>query len=130
VAQLRARFDRPVIKSIAVAEEADFAALPAFEAVADMILFDAKAPGRSARAGGHGHAFDWQLLRGRTLKRPWFLAGGLDAENVRRAIRAAEAPGVDVSSGVETSPGLKDAERIRAFIAAARAAQFAETPPA
>ena len=96
-----------------------------YEQAADMLLFDAKAPGGADRPGGHGAAFDWRLLAGRRFTRPWLLAGGLDAENVARAIRTAEAPGVDVSSGVESAPGVKDAEKIRAFITAARSASYA-----
>jgi phosphoribosylanthranilate isomerase len=125
VAALRTHFGKPVIKAIAVADSSDLACVPAYENVADMLLFDAKAPASSTREGGHGAAFDWQLLRGRTFKRPWLLAGGLNAGNVARAIRSAEAPGVDVSSGVETAPGIKTAELIVEFVAEARSAQFA-----
>mgnify|MGYP001551913356 FL=1 len=124
VAGLRARFRVDVIKAISVAEAADLASVPAYEAVADMLLFDAKAPAAAARQGGHGAAFDWQILSGRNFVRPWLLAGGLHSENVSRAIRTSGAPGVDVSSGVESAPGVKSAEKIRAFVAAARAAQF------
>jgi len=124
VAAIKARFTIPVIKSIAVAEAADLACVPAYEKVADMLLFDAKAPMSAVRPGGHGAAFDWQLLRGRKVSLPWLLAGGLDAGNVARAIRAADAPGVDVSSGVETAPGVKAPQLIRDFIAAARQAEF------
>jgi phosphoribosylanthranilate isomerase len=124
-AEIRARFGRPVIKAIAIAEAADLAGVAAYEAVADMLLFDAKSPSDAVRPGGHGAAFDWQLLHGRSFSRPWLLAGGLDAGNVARAIASASAPGVDVSSGVETAPGVKSAEMIGAFVAAARAAQFA-----
>ncbi len=128
VAGLRARFRVDVIKAISVADASDLAGVAAYEAVADMLLFDAKAPANASRQGGHGTAFDWQLLRNRTFTRPWLLAGGLHAENVARAIRTSGAPGVDVSSGVETAPGVKSAEKIRAFIAAARAAHYeAET---
>lgn len=122
---VRARFGVAVIKAIAVAEDSDFAFMAAYEAAADMLLFDAKAPDAATRPGGHGAAFDWQLLRGRKFSRPWLLAGGLTTDNVARAIRATDAPGVDVSSGVETAPGVKSPDAIRAFIAAARAAQFA-----
>lgn len=125
VAGVRTRFGLPVIKAVAIADAQDFAAVSAYEDVADMLLFDAKSPTSATRPGGLGAAFDWQLLRGRTFARPWFLAGGLTTDNVARAIRATVAPGVDVSSGVETAPGVKDPEAIRAFIAAARAAQFA-----
>jgi phosphoribosylanthranilate isomerase len=124
VAAVSARFGKPVIKAIAIAEASDLACAPAYEAVADILLFDAKAPVSATREGGHGVAFDWQLLRGRTFKRPWLLAGGLNVDNVARAIRTAEAPGVDVSSGVESAPGVKSPEMIAAFVASARAAQF------
>lgn len=126
VAAIKARFGIAAIKSIAVADAADMACVPGYERVADMLLFDAKAPVTAARPGGHGAAFDWQLLRGRKFSRPWLLAGGLDAGNVARAIRSAEAPGVDVSSGVEIAPGVKDPQMIRDFIAAAREAEFAK----
>ncbi len=126
VAAIRGRFGCPVIKAMAVADAEDFASLAAYEAVADMLLFDAKPASTATREGGHGRAFDWQLLRGRSIKRPWLLAGGLTAENVARAIRAAEAPGVDVSSGVESAPGIKDAQAVLAFTAAARNAHYAE----
>jgi len=85
-----------------------------------MLLFDAKPPKGAARAGGHGAAFDWSLLKGRSFNRPWFLAGGLNPENVGRAIELSGAQMVDVSSGVESAPGIKDAERIAQFISATR----------
>ena len=128
VAAVRLRFGLPVIKAIAVADADDLAEVSAFEKVADMLLFDAKAPASALRPGGHGAAFDWQLLRGRTFSRPWLLAGGLNSENVGRAIRAAEAPGVDVSSGVESAPGIKSAGMIGDFVAAVHAAEFAKEP--
>jgi phosphoribosylanthranilate isomerase len=128
VAAVKQRFGVSVIKAISVAEADDLAGVSAFENVADMLLFDAKAPANASRPGGHGAAFDWQLLRGRTFVRPWLLAGGLNAENVSRAIRAAAAPGVDVSSGVETAPGIKSANMIREFVAAVRATEFVKEP--
>ncbi len=130
VAAVRLRFGIPVIKAIAVADAADLGLVPAFEKVADMLLFDAKAPADSLRPGGHGAAFDWQLLRGRTFARPWLLAGGITAENVGRAIRAADAPGVDVSTGVESAPGGKSPDMIREFVAAVRATEFSREPQA
>jgi phosphoribosylanthranilate isomerase len=126
VADIRARFGRPVIKAIAIAEASDFQRVARYEPVADMLLFDAKPPTAAGREGGHGAPFDWQLLRGRNFKRPWLLAGGLTPGNVARAIRVAGATGVDVSSGVETSPGVKSAELIAAFVAAARSAEIVE----
>ena len=125
VSEIREKFGIPVIKVLPVAEASDFAALPAYEEAADMLMFDAKPPANADRTGGHGVAFDWQLLRSRTISRPWLLAGGLTSENVARAIAASNAPGVDVSSGVETSPGVKSPEMIQSFIASARTAHFA-----
>ncbi len=124
--QVRTRFDIPVIKAVAIAEAGHFANVANFEAVADMLLFDAKPPASATRPGGHGAAFDWQLLRGRKFARPWLLAGGLAPDNVARAIESSSAPGVDVSSGVETQPGVKNAEMIAVFVAAARSAQFSQ----
>jgi phosphoribosylanthranilate isomerase len=121
---IRAQFELPVMKVLPIAEAADFASVPEYEKAADMLLFDAKPPSSAARNGGHGVAFDWQLLRGRKFSKPWMLAGGLNAENVGRAIRISEAPGVDASSGVETAPGLKSSDLIRAFVAAAHNAHL------
>jgi phosphoribosylanthranilate isomerase len=125
VANIRSRYGVEIIKALAVADPSDFLQVRAYEAVADGLLFDAKAPKGAARSGGHGSAFDWQLLHGRTFTRPWFLAGGLTPANVARAIATSGAPGVDVSSGVETSPGVKSAALIAEFISSAKAAQYA-----
>lgn len=124
VAAIRHHFGIPIMKAIGVADAADLAAVAGFEQVADRLLFDAKASRAAGRPGGHGAAFDWQLLRGRRFSQPWLLSGGLNAENVARAIRACAAPGVDCSSGVETTPGVKSPHLIREFVAAARATQF------
>jgi phosphoribosylanthranilate isomerase len=129
VAEIRQRCGKPVIKAIGVADETDFAPLAGYEAAADLLLFDAK-PVSNAVPGGSGSAFDWQLLRTRIIRKPWLLAGGLTVDNVARAIGTAGARGVDVSSGVETSPGVKDPDAIRAFIATARAAAFTTEPAA
>jgi phosphoribosylanthranilate isomerase len=126
IAGLRGRFGVGIIKAIPVADASDLVDVAQYDSAADMLLFDAKAPKGAARPGGHGAAFDWQLLRGRKFTKPWLLAGGLNADNVARAIRACDAPGVDTSSGVETAPGVKSAQMIADFVAAARAAQFAE----
>jgi phosphoribosylanthranilate isomerase len=120
-AEIRARFERPVIKALAVADAGDLKAAAAFETAADMLLFDAKAPKGAARMGGHGAEFDWTLLRARSFTRPWFLAGGLTPQNIARALEASGAAMVDVSSGVESAPGVKSAERIAAFVAATKA---------
>ena len=122
VGAIRARFGLPVIKAVAVAEASDLAAAARYDV--DMFLFDAKAPQDAMTPGGLGAAFDWQLLRGRSFSRPWLLAGGLNAGNVARAIRASGAQGVDVSSGVESAPGVKDAGLIADFVTAARDAAF------
>ncbi len=126
VAAIRDRFRTGIIKAIAVADASDLDAAPKYEECADMFLFDAKSPAGAGREGGHGAVFDWKILRGRKFARPWLLAGGLNPENVVRAIHISAAPGVDVSSGVETAPGHKSAELIAKFVAAARSAQFAK----
>ncbi len=124
VAAVRARFGVPVIKALAVAEPADLASVAAYEDAADMLMFDARPPSGAAREGGHGAAFDWQILRGRKFSKPWLLAGGLNPDNVARALGVSAAPGVDVSSGVETAPGVKSPEKIAAFVSAARNAHI------
>ncbi len=115
----------PIIKAIKVAQPADVESARAYRDVAEMILFDAKAPEtlEGALPGGNGIAFDWSLLSSDARKRRFMLSGGLDAENVAHAIFVTGAPIVDVSSGVEERPGRKNAERIRAFIAAAKSAR-------
>jgi len=121
VADIRARYGLPVMKAVGVAEAADLPGIAAYEAVADQILLDAKAPKGAALPGGNGLAFDWQLIAGRKSAKPWMLAGGLTPENVAQAIKLTGARQVDVSSGVESAPGIKDADLIRAFLDAARA---------
>lgn len=120
VAEVKARFGLPVMKAVGVAEVDDLPALDRFAAVADMILVDAKAPPGAALPGGNGLVFDWRLVAGRRWPVPWMLAGGLTAENVANAVRLTGARQVDVSSGVEAAPGVKDAARMAAFTAAAR----------
>lgn len=120
VAEVRARFGLPVMKAVGVAEAADLARITEYEAVADQILIDAKPPKGAALPGGNGIPFDWRLIAGRRWDKPWMLAGGLDAANVAEAIRLTGATQVDVSSAVESAPGVKDEGLIRAFIAAAR----------
>jgi len=122
VAEIRARFGLPVMKAVGVAGPEDLALLARHEAVADRVLVDAKAPAGAALPGGNGLSFDWRLVAGRAWPRPWMLAGGLSPENVAEAVRRTGAPAVDVSSGVERAPGIKDATRVRAFVAAAKAA--------
>jgi phosphoribosylanthranilate isomerase len=122
VAALKKRFGLPVMKAIAVAAKADLAAVSAYAAVADRLLFDARAPRAATRPGGLGKPFDWTLLENLDRGVPFLLSGGLDAGNVGEALRITRAPGVDVSSGVESAPGQKDPDKIRAFVRAARAA--------
>ena len=119
VAEIRARFGLPVMKAIGVAEAADLAQIPGYEAVADQILLDAKAPKGAVLPGGNGLAFDWRLVKGHKFTKPWMLAGGLTPDNVAEAVRLTGALQVDVSSGVESSAGVKDAALIRAFLRAA-----------
>lgn len=109
-----------VIKAIGVARREDLSAAAKFEPVAEMLMFDAKPP-PGGLPGGNAAAFDWGILSGRSFRRPWFLSGGLTSENVREAISSSGAAFVDVSSGVESAPGLKDPSTITRFLAAARA---------
>ena len=118
-ADIRSRFGLPVIKALPVAEASDFDAVADYEKFADMLMFDARPPKGADRAGGHGAAFDWQILAGRSFSKPWFLAGGLNPDNVARAVELSGATQVDVSSGVESAPGVKDAVKINAFTTAA-----------
>jgi len=122
VAAIRSTFGLPVMKAIGIASSADFAQIPAYEAVADMLLLDAKAPKDALHPGGNGVPFDWNLLAGLDLAKPFMLSGGLNPENVGQALHLTRVPGVDVSSGVESAPGVKDPARIVAFIQAARIA--------
>ena len=120
VADVKARYGLPVMKVIGVATEADRALLQDYSLVSDQIRIDAKAPKDAVLPGGNGLAFDWKLLVGRKWLRPWMLAGGLTPENVADAIRLTGAQQVDVASGVENAPGVKDAARVAAFLKAAR----------
>ncbi|QDY68669.1 phosphoribosylanthranilate isomerase [Qingshengfaniella alkalisoli] len=120
VAEIRSRIGLPVMKVIGVASAEDLVPLSAYETVADQLLIDAKAPKNAELPGGNGVTFDWDLLAGRAWSRPWMLAGGLNSENVAEAIRRTGARQVDVSSGVENAPGVKDAALIKAFVAAAQ----------
>ncbi len=119
VAAVRARYGLPVMKAMGVADEGDLAALMEMSLAADQLLIDAKPPKGGDLPGGNGLAFDWRLLVGRNWLRPWMLAGGLTPANVAEAVRLTGARQVDVSSGVESAPGVKDARRIAAFVAAA-----------
>lgn len=120
--EVRSRYGLPVMKAVGVATAADLQALDRYAAVADQILVDAKPPKNAALPGGNGLAFDWSLIAGRRWPLPWMLAGGLTPDNVAEAIRLTGAQQVDVSSGVETAPGIKDAGLIADFCAAAQGA--------
>lgn len=121
VAELRARTGKKVMKALGVSGAADLAVVPAYAEVCDYLLFDAKPPKEATRPGGNGLPFDWSILDGFDPGRPWLLSGGLDPTNVAEALARTHAPGVDVSSGVESAPGVKDEAAIRAFVAAVRA---------
>jgi phosphoribosylanthranilate isomerase len=122
VAAIRKRYGRPVIKALGIAEAADLEAARTYAPAADWLLLDAKPPKNADLPGGNGVSFDWQLLAGLDLEKPFMVSGGLDPSNVGQAITISHPAGVDVSSGVETAPGVKDPAKIRAFIEAARAA--------
>ncbi|HWA20864.1 MAG TPA: phosphoribosylanthranilate isomerase [Caulobacterales bacterium] len=121
-AEVRRFAKKGVIKALPIARSEDFAAAAPFEPVADWLMFDAKAPPEADRPGGHGASFDWAMLAGRRFGRPWLLSGGLTPENVPAAVAASGAGALDVSSGVESAPGIKDPARIAAFLAAAKKA--------
>ena len=127
-AEVRRQLGRAVMKALPVETAADLISVPAYAAVADRILFDARPPEDATRPGGHGRAFDWMLLALIERTKPIMLSGGLNAENVGTAIRSVRPDAVDVSSGVEQSPGVKDPGKISKFVANARAAAFALAP--
>lgn len=119
VREIKTRYGLPVIKAVGIADAADVAQLDVFNQVADQILVDAKPPKDAVLPGGNGLAFDWTLIAGRRWPIPWLLAGGLTPDNAALARDRTGATQLDVSSGVESAPGVKDAEKIRAFLQAA-----------
>ena len=119
--EVRERFGLPVIKVLAVQGPDDLAAAKAYQGVADRLMFDAKPPEDASRPGGNARTFDWRVLKNQTFALPWLLAGGLTAENLAEAVKTSGAVAVDVSSGVEDAPGVKNVDKIRAFLAAAAA---------
>lgn len=118
VQEVRARTGLPVMKAVGVADAGDVPALDTYASVADQVLVDAKPPRDATLPGGNGLSFDWRLIAGRRWACPWMLAGGLNADNVTEAARLTGARQVDVSSGVERAPGVKDPARIAAFLTA------------
>ncbi|KGM87108.1 phosphoribosylanthranilate isomerase [Roseovarius mucosus DSM 17069] len=122
VAAVKSRYGLPVIKAIGIAEAADLAQIDAYSGVADQLLIDAKPPPGATRPGGNALAFDWGLIAGRDWELPWLLAGGLNPDNVALAVARTGARQLDVSSGVEAAPGIKDSDLIRAFIRNAQGA--------
>ena len=118
-AEIASRFG-PVIKALPLASPEDIGKAGAYQDIAEMFLFDAPPLTGAARPGGHGVAFDWQMLKGRNFSKAWFLAGGLNPDNVARAIETSGAGMVDVSSGVESAPGVKSEGLIEAFVARAK----------
>jgi phosphoribosylanthranilate isomerase len=128
VAALKRHFGVAVMKAIAIETKADLAAAATYAEVADRLLFDARAPREATRPGGLGKPFNWTLLENLAPGVPFMLSGGLDAGNVAEALRTTRAGGVDVSSGVERAPGDKDADKIHAFVRAAREAAAKQMP--
>lgn len=126
VAEVKARYGLPVMKALAISEAADLAAIAPFLGVADRFLFDARPPKDAVLPGGNGVAFDWRLLATLDPGVDYMLSGGLDAANVGDALRLAHPPGLDVSSGVESAPGVKDTGLIADFLNAVRAARAGE----
>ncbi|MEC7764550.1 MAG: phosphoribosylanthranilate isomerase [Pseudomonadota bacterium] len=118
VAEVRARYGLPVMKAVGIADAADLAKIDDYVDVADQILVDAKPPKDADLPGGNGLSFDWRLLQGRHWTVPWMLAGGLTPKNVALAVKFTGARQVDVSSGVESAPGVKDEALIREFLGA------------
>ena len=117
IADIRSEYGLPIVKAIRVAEVADLDPVPAYEDVADWLLFDAKPPANVATLpGGNGLSFDWSILAGRRWSLPWMLSGGLTAGNLKEAVQVSGAHAVDVSSGVEERPGVKDPGLIRTFL--------------
>ena len=121
VAQVKQRFGKKTMKAIKVAGDDDLAAAPRYYKVADWLMFDARPPKTATRPGGNALAFDWELLSARRWPLPWMLSGGLTPENVAEAVGIAHATSVDVSSGIESTPGVKDVAKIRAFLGAVAA---------
>ena len=121
VAEVKARYALPVMKAFSVSAVADLEKIGPYLGIADRFLFDAKPPKGSELPGGNGVSFDWEILNALPAQTDYLLSGGLNAENVGDAIRLANPPGLDISSGVESAPGVKDTALIETFFRAARA---------
>jgi phosphoribosylanthranilate isomerase len=118
VFEIRHKFGLPVIKALPVEDHLDLMVARGYDAVVDYFLFDSKPPRDASRPGGNATAFDWSLLKGFSLAKPWLLAGGLTPQNVSQAVEISGAQMVDVSSGVENAPGVKNLDKIRSFLGA------------
>jgi phosphoribosylanthranilate isomerase len=127
---IRRKFGLPVMKAVPIAIKDDLARIATYAPVADRLLFDARAPRDATRPGGLGNTFDWRLLSDVQPRVPFMLSGGLDAGNVGEALRITRAAAIDVSSGVERAPGVKDIDKIKAFVRAARSAAAQHVHPA
>ena len=127
---IRRKFGLPVMKAVPIAVKDDLARIGTYAAVADRLLFDARAPRDATRPGGLGNTFDWHLLKDVRPGVPFMLSGGLDVDNIGEALRITRASGIDVSSGVERAPGVKDVDKIIAFVRAARGAAAQQVHPA
>ena len=123
VAEVKAKYGLPVMKALSISQAADFARIAPYKGIADVFLFDAKPPKGSEIPGGNAVSFDWSLLAGLEPGLDYLLAGGIHAGNVAEAITIASPPGLDISSGVESAPGVKDMGRIAAFFEAVKAAR-------
>jgi phosphoribosylanthranilate isomerase len=130
IAATRRKFGLPVMKAVPIAVKDDLKRISTYAAAADRLLFDARAPRDATRPGGLGNTFDWHLLGNVQPGVPFMLSGGLDAGNVGEALRITRAMGIDVSSGVERAPGVKDVDKIIAFVRAARSAATQHVHPA
>ena len=130
ITAIRRKFGLPVMKAVPIAVKEDLARIGTYATVADRLLFDARAPRDATRPGGLGNTFDWHLLKNVRSGVPFMLSGGLDATNIVDALRITRATGIDVSSGVERAPGVKDVDKIITFVRAARRAAAQDVHPA
>ena|SRR6516165_9537582 len=129
LAAIRRKFGLPLMKAVPIAVKSDLDRIAIYAVAADRLLFDARAPRDATRPGGLGNPFDWRLLENVRTAVPFMLSGGLDVGNVAEALRITRASGIDVSSGVERAPGVKDVDKIIAFVRAARAAAAQQVHP-